>query len=711
MAQETVAVLAEEADKAVETMALSPPAEEELSQTMDPSPSLEEELSHGPSSDDFDPAAWDDGRGRMPPSPRTCEACLSQGIEPHELRKKELCEFRGCNHDRIPKKIARMRHEHYERRRVEKLQAVLAARELISEAGSSSTSVTSSAAWSGGDWIALKRREAEKRRESEARRTFLTLQAVEKEAKTTNAVLKQNEELNARLAEMEVRRAHDLQAKQLEEAAKQRERLAKAAANRRQAEAVAARRGEERQRHEAEREARRDVELQRLHREMQERSGEREGKIGKAMAEQEEAERQRQRQGRERVEALSDRLSQLGRKREEARQQRITFFEQRLKRVEETQLQLVTRAEQEGAKLLTRLGADASHGPTDAEARRAAVLRDRQQVQVQLTEKLEQSRRAAANQKAARLRALVNANAEKAAKRDVMLARREEEQAEKAELRRLRLEERLERVGRQDRMEEYKRQQLNRANEAADAAYWANKRAIQEFNEKARAAGHKLSGDAALKEAQSPAKSLGASPSMPLLPLVHAAPKSPGKMPGYTFGTKFKGPEDIADSTPGPATASPQLMQQLELASLPRNPSWSWGKAPSRTRPAKTAVQPAPPFVLVSNEVLEATHFRSSPKYSMGLRHAYALADERPGTTPGSVIRAADHPARRPGPASYDVEHTQEARMAVAPRYSFSRAPRGVGGAEELHAGEKSPGPSTYNASTTFVSSKLAFQI
>jgi len=69
--------------------------------------------------------------------------------------------------------------------------------------------VTAGAARSGGDWIALKRREAEKRQESDARRTFLTLQAVEKEVKTTNAVIKQNEELNVRLAEMEAQRARD----------------------------------------------------------------------------------------------------------------------------------------------------------------------------------------------------------------------------------------------------------------------------------------------------------------------------------------------------------------------------------------------------------------------------------------------------------------------------------------------------------------------
>jgi len=148
--------------------------------------------------------------------------------------------------------------------------------------------VTAGAARSGGGWIALKRREAEKRQESDARRTFLTLQAVEKEVKTTNAVIKQNEELNVRLAEMEAQRARDLHAKQCEEAARQRERLTKAAANRRQVEAVAARRAEERQRHEAERELRRERELQQLQLEMQEKSAQRERKIGKAMAEEDE---------------------------------------------------------------------------------------------------------------------------------------------------------------------------------------------------------------------------------------------------------------------------------------------------------------------------------------------------------------------------------------------------------------------------------------
>lgn len=686
---------AEEAEETVVTTAPSSPAEAEPL--------------HSSLSDAFDPVAWDSGPGKLPLTPRTGEACLSQGIEPHELRKKELSEFRGCSHDKTPKKIATMRHEHYERRRIEKLQAVLVARESIiaSEAGSSSTSVTAGAARSGGDWIALKRREAEKRQESDARRTFLTLQAVEKEVKTTNAVIKQNEELNVRLAEMEAQRARDLHAKQLEEAARQRERLAKAAANRRQVEAVAARRAEERQSHEAERELRRERELQQLQLEMQEKSAQRERKIGKAMAEQDEAERQRQRQGQERVVALSDRLSQLGRKREEARQQHITESVQRVRRVEETQLQLETRAEQEGAKLLTRLGADPSHGPTDAEARRAAVLRERQHVQAQLAEKLEQSRQAAAVKKAERLRALMNVNAEKAAKRELMLARREEEQAEKAELRRLRLEERLERVGRQERMEEYKRQQLSRANDASDASYWANKRAIQEFNEKARAAGHKVSADAALKGPASPAKSLGASASMSVLSSAHAAPKAPGKMPGFSMGAKFKGPEDVADFSPGPSTASPQLIRQLERASLPRNPAWSWGKAPDRNRPTKQAFEPSPPFVVISNDVLEAVHFRSSPKFSMGVRHAYAAGDERPGTTPGSVIRAADHPARRPGPASYKVKHKQDARLPEAPTYSFSRAQRhGVGG-DMLHAREDSPGPSAYDASMTFLSSKL----
>jgi hypothetical protein len=257
-------------------------------------------------------------------------------------------------------------------------------------------------------------------------------------------------------------------------------------------------------------------------------------------------------------------------------------------------------------------------------------------------------------------------------------------------------------------MEEYKRQQLNRANEASDAAYWANKRAIQEFNEKARAAGHRTSATCALKETESLAKSLGASASMPALSLAHAAPKAPAKMPGFSMGAKFKGPEDVADFSPGPSTASPQLIHQLERASLPRNPSWSWGNRPDRNRPARAAFQSSPPFVVISHDVLEATHFRSSPKFSMGVRHAYAAGDERPGTSPGRVIRAADHPARRPGPSSYKVKHKQDARLPEAPTYSFPRAQRNGAGGEMLSAGLDSPGPSAYDPSTTFLSTKLA---
>ena len=89
----------------------------------------------------------------------------------------------------------------------------------------------------------------------------------------------------------------------------------------------------------------------------------------------------------------------------------------------------------------------------------------------------------------------------------------------------------------------------------------------------------------------------------------------------------------------------------------------------------------------------------------------YVSGDQRPGTAPGKpAILGADHPARRPGPASYDVRHNKDARIQIAPAYSFSKSTRnGINpGGAVLPAGEVSPGPADYTHDATFLSAKLA---
>eukprot|EP00967_Tisochrysis_lutea_P131492 scaffold228643_cov24-Tisochrysis_lutea.AAC.1 len=182
----------------------------------------------------FEPTDWDDAACNVTLTPRTVEACLSQGIEPHELRKKELSEFRGSSQERVPKRIAEMRYEHFERRRINKIQAVLAAREAMLRAWQGEGSLrpaTTTSSSGGADWLAIKRKEAERRKESEARRAIVMQQAAEQQAKATTAVMKQNEELNARLTQLEVQRARELEFKRQEEAARQRERQAKVESN------------------------------------------------------------------------------------------------------------------------------------------------------------------------------------------------------------------------------------------------------------------------------------------------------------------------------------------------------------------------------------------------------------------------------------------------------------------------------------------------
>jgi len=140
------------------------------------------DLSHSAS---FDPSVWDEDLG--PLSPWTYQACLSQGIEPHELRKKELSDFLGTATERVPEKIARMRLDHYEERRVERVQAVMGARDSPGESGD----VWPATGGGGGDWIALKRKEVERRAQSEARRSFTTQRAAQSEAKKTAALRQQ----------------------------------------------------------------------------------------------------------------------------------------------------------------------------------------------------------------------------------------------------------------------------------------------------------------------------------------------------------------------------------------------------------------------------------------------------------------------------------------------------------------------------------------
>ena len=146
-------------------------------------------------------------------------------------------------------------------------------------------------------------------------------------------------------------------------------------------------------------------------------------------------------------------------------------------------------------------------------------------------------------------------------------------------------------------------------------------------------------------------------------------------------------------------------MAQMQHASLPRNPSWSWGKPPEARRAAASVH--SPPFALLSNDLIEKTHFRRSPQFSFGARHAYAGGGERPGTSPANpAVLGADHPSRRPGPASYSVLQKNNARLQTAPASSFSKLARG--GAVP-QAGEGSPGPAAYTGDATFLSAKLAF--
>jgi len=54
----------------------------------------------------------------------------------------------------------------------------------------------------------------------------------------------------------------------------------------------------------------------------------------------------------------------------------------------------------------------------------------------------------------------------------------------KAEVRGLAFQDRLDKVARQQRIDEYRRERMDLSNEASDATYWANKRSIEELNEK-----------------------------------------------------------------------------------------------------------------------------------------------------------------------------------------------------------------------------------
>mmetsp|Transcript_16224 Transcript_16224/g.24604 ORF Transcript_16224/g.24604 Transcript_16224/m.24604 type:complete len:519 (+) Transcript_16224:83-1639(+) len=81
---------------------------------------------------DFLKAANNGGQPVYDPinSPRSLEACLRSGFDPEELLPMTMADFKA-SHRHLPEEIQKMKYEHLEKRRVEKLEVVVRERENV----------------------------------------------------------------------------------------------------------------------------------------------------------------------------------------------------------------------------------------------------------------------------------------------------------------------------------------------------------------------------------------------------------------------------------------------------------------------------------------------------------------------------------------------------------------------------------------------------
>lgn len=642
-------------------------------------------------------------------SPRTLEACASEGIEPVELLPKTLADFKPKDKMVFLKpEHQKARHERFERRRMGKLSDVVRARRHILNAcpgspgppGSRGIPGSPESPGPGADaestLVEERRRRAAESQAAEARRMQKTEEARAAAAATLAETARRAEEASKRLEEYEQQRARERDEKVAREREKRELKEARARRQLAEVEAKLALRAAATAEHEARRaekmEAKQAAEEERRHAMSL-------AKLAKAEAAQElknSVNEQRKERTAKMIEEREVRLTAHAEKEEEVRLQKLRDGLELHRKVQNAMLRVDQQRKEFEDKTQAHLDKK-----RDGNEIREMRLQERRKEQAQHAQAVLAARLELDRRHEQQARKMLEQTERKEMRRQATLALRAEAALDVAEHRKAQHEELLERVRRQEKKREYERQKRSEALKEKDRRHFAQVAALEQLQREKLTVKYKMEAEALKNGEKNNLKDMSRmnepGPTSYDNRFLETGQLGPGGKyarvgrckapPAYSFGTRAEHQlprvpvdetgkcltvEIVGKESPGPGTALQSLGSREILdktGKFPRQPAFSLGHLVKDVLNKDVLYRPGPGETHAEDRQLQLTRYKSAPAFSFGTKRFQEIREQekkdllqqkkdgivKPSTADAAYARRN----RGPGPTTYNADRVQ----------------------------------------------------